>query len=147
MPITRRTMLASLALVLGAGRALSEGPPAGRRIALRGYDPVSYFEDGKPAKGTPEFWYAFDDVVYFFRSAQHRAKFSAQPERFAPQYHGFCAGAVSRGVWTEPDPEAWLIADGKLYLFEFQERVPMFRKIINEVAAKADKAWPAMRGK
>jgi YHS domain-containing protein len=147
MTITRRTMLVGLASALGAGPALTESSPAGRRIALRGYDPVSYFEDGKPAKGTPEFWYAFDDVVYFFRSEQHRAKFAADPERFAPQYNGYCAGAVARGIKTEPDPEAWLIADGRLYVFEFQERVPMFRKIISEVAAKADKAWPAMRGK
>lgn len=149
MTMTRRVAILSLAGVgaCWAGGALANPPPAGRRIALRGYDPVAYFTDGGPAKGSPEFWFAFDDVVYLFRSAEHRAKFAADPERFAPQYDGYCAGGVSRGVKTEPHPEAWLIANGKLYVFEFPERVPMFRKIIEEVAAKADKAWPGMRQK
>ena len=119
--------------------------PEGRRIALSGYDPVAYFEDGKPAKGSREFWYSFDDVVYIFRSAQHRAKFAANPERFAPQYDGYCAGGVSKGYKTEPDPEAWLIANGKLFVFEFKDRIPMFRKIIEDVAAKANANWPMVR--
>jgi hypothetical protein len=119
--------------------------PAGRRVALSGYDPMAYFEDGKPAKGSREFWYAFDDVVYLFRSAQHRDKFAANPERFAPQYNGYCAGAVAKGVKTEPHPEAWLIANGKLYVFEFPERVPMFRKIIDDLAGRANIHWPTVR--
>ncbi len=124
----------------------SEGaPPEGRRIALSGYDPVAYFEDGQPAKGSREFWYSFDVVIYVFRSAEHRAKFVAEPERYAPQYTGYCAGGVSKGYKTEPDPEAWLIANGKLFVFEFKDRVPMFRKIIEDVAAKANTNWPTVR--
>lgn len=151
MIVSRRLFMIATACAsvvgLRASAAYAEGPPEGRRLALRGYDPVAYFADGQPAKGSPEFWYAFDDVVYLFRSADHRAKFVADPEKFAPQYDGYCAGAVARGVKTEPSPEAWLIANGKLYVFEFPERVPMFRKIIDDVAAKADKAWPALRRK
>jgi hypothetical protein len=121
--------------------------PEGRRIALRGYDPVAYFTDEKPTAGSREFWFAFDDVVYLFRSAEHRDAFAADPERFAPQYEGYCAGGVSKGYKVEPDPEAWLIANGKLFVFEFQERIPMFRKTIEEVAAKANQNWPVLRGK
>ena len=121
------------------------GPPAGRRIGLSGYDPVAYFEDGKPAKGSRELWYSFDDVIYVFRSAEHRAKFAGDPERYAPQYAGYCAGGVSKGYKTEPDPEAWIIANGKLFVFEFQDRIPMFRKIIEDVAAKANENWPGLR--
>ena len=112
---------------------------------MSGYDPVAYFEDGKPAKGSREFWYSFDDVVYLFRSAEHRAKFAADPERYAPQYDGYCAGGVSKGYKAEPDPEAWIIANGKLFVFEFKDRVPMFRKTIEEVAAKANENWPRLR--
>ena len=149
MTITRRTIILGAACS-GFGwfrttAAFAEGPPEGRRIALRGYDPVAYFVDGQPAKGSREFWSAFDDVVYLFRSAQHREKFAADPERFAPQYDGYCAGGVSRGVKTEPHPEAWLIANGRLYVFEFPERVPMFRKIIEDVSAKANENWPGVR--
>lgn len=125
--------------------ATDAGPPEGRRIGLGGYDPVSYFEDGKPAKGLREFWYGFDDVIYIFRSAEHRAKFAADPERYAPQFSGYCAGGVSKGYKTEPDPEAWLIANGRLFIFEFRDRVPFFKSNIEEVAGKANANWPTLK--
>jgi hypothetical protein len=123
------------------------GPPDGRRIALSGYDPVSYFEDGEPAKGSGEFWFAYDDVAYIFRSAEHRAKFAADPERYAPQYAGYCAGGISKGFKAEPNPEAWLIANGKLYLILNKERVSYYKSQIDEVAAKANSNWPILRSK
>jgi hypothetical protein len=136
----------AIACLLFAGAAVAE-PPAGRRIALSGYDPVAYFADGKPAKGAREHWYAFDDAIYLFRSASHRAKFAAAPERYAPQYDGFCAGGVSKGYKTEPDPEAWLIANGRLFVFQFKDRVPMFRQKIAEIEAQANANWPAVKAK
>jgi hypothetical protein len=149
MIVSRRVVL----LVLGSElvspkfcRADQGDPPEGRRIALSGYDPVAYFEDGAPAKGTREFWYSFDDVVYVFRSAAHRAKFAADPERYAPQYAGHCAAGVSKGYKTEPDPEAWLIANGKLFVFQIKERVPQFKNNIEELAAKANANWPTVKG-
>ncbi len=149
MTITRRAVILCLGSLglgwLGVLPTLADGPPAGRRIALSGYDPVAYFTDGKPAKGSPEFWYAFDDVVYLFRSAQHREQFAAEPERFAPQYDGYCAGGISKGYKVEPDPEAWIVANGRLFVFQFQDRVPMFRKTIDEVAATANRNWPGLR--
>jgi len=147
--ITRRVLVLSLASLasLRVVDARAQQLPEGRRVALRGYDPVAYFEDGQPAKGSREFWYAFDDVVYLFRSAQHRDKFASDPERFAPQYDGYCAGGVSKGYKTEPDPEAWIVANGKLFVFEFKERIPMFRGIIDDVAAKANENWQSLRSK
>ena len=148
--VARRVIL-SIALLgiasICAYGAQAEQFPEGRRVALSGHDPVAYFEDGEPAKGSREFWFAFDDVVYLFRSAQHRDKFAADPERFAPQYDGYCAGGVSKGYKTEPDPEAWLIANGRLFVFQFKDRVPMFQKIIDEVAAKANENWLSLRSK
>jgi hypothetical protein len=125
--------------------AADDGPPAGRRVALRGYDPVAYFVDGAPARGSRAFWYSFDDAVYLFRSSDHRARFAADPERYAPQYSGYCAAGVSKGYKAEPDPEAWLIANGKLFVFQRKDRVPEFRKRIAELAAKASASWPAVR--
>lgn len=146
MPLTRRLFLvnaASLGMLASAARAA--GPPAGRRIALSGYDPVAYFTEGKPAKGTREHWHAFDDAVYLFKSAAHRDRFAAQPERYAPQYAGFCAGGVSKGYKTEPDPEAWLIANGRLFVFQYKDRVEMFRQKIEEVAAQANANWTVVK--
>jgi hypothetical protein len=122
-------------------------PPAGRRIALSGYDPVAYFIDGKPVKGVRGYWHAFDDSVYLFRSATHRDLFAAQPERYAPQYSGFCAGGVSKGYKTEPDPEAWLIANGRLFVFQYKDRVEAFRQKIAEIEAQANANWPVVRKK
>ena len=73
-------------LFAGLALALATQAEPARRLALKGYDPVSYFEDGKPMKGDARYTYPFDDAVYQFRSAEHRAKFSAAPERYAPQY-------------------------------------------------------------
>jgi len=149
MIVSRRVVLLAIACGLVSPEFAHAGqgdPPEGRRIALSGYDPVAYFEDGKPAKGSREFWYSFDDVVYVFRSAAHRAKFTADPERYAPQYAGHCAAGVSKGYKTEPDPEAWLIANGKLFVFQIKERVPQFRNNIEELAAKANANWPTVKG-
>lgn len=142
----RDFLLSSSGLLLACtGVARAQAPaPSTRRLALRGYDPVSYFEDGKPMKGDARYAYEFDDAVYRFRSAEHRAKFSAAPERYAPQYAAYCAAGVSKGYKADPDPEAWLIADGKLYVFQLKERVPEFRKRIAEITAKADANWPAL---
>lgn len=149
--ITRRAIVLCAAsfgvACLQLPSAHAEGPPEGRRIALSGYDVVAYFEDGQPAKGSREFWSAFDDVIYLFRSAQHRDTFASDAERFAPQYDGYCAAAVSKGYKAEPDPEAWLIANGKLYVFQFKDRVPSFRNIIGELAAKADENWQSLKSK
>lgn len=125
--------------------AADDAPPAERRVALSGYDPVAYFVDGKPAMGSRKFWYSFDDVVYLFRSSEHRAKFAADPERYAPQYEGYCAAGVSKGYKAEPDPEAWLIANGKLFVFQRKDRVPEFRKRIEELAQRANANWPTVK--
>lgn len=149
MSILRRALLV-LALCPGltwpAFRAAADdGPPPERRISLSGYDPVAYFVDGKPAKGSRSFWYSFDDVVYLFRSSDHRARFAADPERYAPQYQGYCAAGVSKGYKAAPDPEAWLIVNGKLFVFQRKDRVPEFKKRIAELAARANANWPTVK--
>src|SRR5262249_44611279 len=106
----------------GAISTLSVGIPLSTalgetRLALSGYDPVAYFTEGHPEKGLPEFTAVFDDATYWFKSAEHRAQFASNPERYAPQFQGFCTIDLSRGLKTEPDPEAWSIVDGKLYVF------------------------------
>jgi len=146
LQIGRRNFLAVvLAVVVGRVAPANAAPPAGRRVALGGYDPVTYFMNQQPEKGSQEFWFAFDDAVYLFKSAEHRAKFAADPERYAPQYAGFCAGGISKGYRTEPDPEAWTIVNGKLFVFEFKDRVPMFKQDTAFID-KANANWPALKG-
>jgi hypothetical protein len=82
--LSRRIFLsvsAGLVAVLCANLALSQvaQPPPGRRVALSGYDPVAYFADGRPKKGSTAYWFPFDDAVYLFSSEKHRAMFAADP--------------------------------------------------------------------
>jgi hypothetical protein len=135
--------LAPAAGLAAIAPALAEPLPAGRRVAIGGYDPVAYF-DGQPRKGSDAFWFAFDDAVYLFATAEHRATFAADPERYAPQYSGFCAAGVSKGYKTEPDPEAWAILNGRLYLFQLKERVPGFKQDTAFID-KANSNWPGLK--
>jgi hypothetical protein len=119
-------------------------PMPGKRIVLSGHDPVSYFTAGRPEKGSPQFWFAFDDAVYLFKSAEHRAMFSADPERYAPQFRGYCTMKLSRGEKGEADPEAWVIAEGKLYVFGAKRGVERFKQDAAAVRAKAGSNWQRM---
>jgi hypothetical protein len=121
--------------------------PSGRRIALRGYDPVSYFTDGRPAEGRREFWFAFDDAVYLFSSPEHREMFASAPDRYAPQYAGYCAGGMAFGSKVEADPSAWTISDGKLFVFFARADVPDFAKDPAGIMSKADANWKMVHGR
>jgi YHS domain-containing protein len=144
---SRRSLLAGAAVLLAAApRPLpAADATAGKRIALKGYDPVSYFTKGQPAKGSEEFVAAFDGATYWFSNAEHRALFVADPDKYAPQFAGFCAIMVSRGQKYEADPEHWAIADGKLYVFGAKEAVPMFRDGTAAHIAQANHRWPQVR--
>ena len=105
--------LALLATLASATAAFAQAP----RVVLKGYDPVAYFTEGKPVKGDSRFSHDWDDGRYHFASATHRDMFAANPDRFAPQFGGYCTGSMSRNVLNEADPEAFVIRDGKLFVF------------------------------
>jgi hypothetical protein len=148
--LPRRTFLHAIAgatALVACGQFAAAAPealPAGRRIALNGHDPISYFTDGRPEKGMDEFWFAFDDTVYLFRNAEHRALFAGDPERYAPQYAGFCAGGVYKGYKTEPDPEAWTIVNGRLFVMQRKDFVPEFKRDSAAIIGQADTNWPKL---
>lgn len=86
-------------------------------LAIRGYDAVAYFTDGKPVHGSPTIEYEWDEYRYRFSSTKHLEMFKADPAHYAPQFANFCAMALSRGEVEKANPKYWLIRDGKLYLF------------------------------
>ena len=88
-----------------------------RGVALEGHDPVAFFTVGKPVKGSTAFHFDWDGERYLFSSAANRDLFAANPEKYAPQFGGYCTGSMSRKVQAEANPEAWIISDGKLYVF------------------------------
>ncbi|HEX6892747.1 MAG TPA: YHS domain-containing (seleno)protein [Chryseolinea sp.] len=87
------------------------------KVALDGFDPVSYFE-GKPQEGKSEFAFSYKAVVYQFTSQSNLNKFKANPEKYEPAYGGWCAYAMGEsGEKVKIDPETFTILDGRLYLF------------------------------
>ena len=110
-------------------------------LAIKGYDPVAYFTEGRPVPGKAEFEHRWENAIWRFSSAGHRELFASAPENYAPRYGGFCAGAMALG-WKAPiDPEAWVIIDGKLYLnFSKDGRDELAEKPAPQIA-KADAIW------
>jgi YHS domain-containing protein len=114
-PTRRLLALVVLALFTGLpAQAQSVAEPA---VALRGIDVVSYFKVGGPVPGQTEFRHDFDGARYLFSSAQNRAAFVAEPDRWLPQFSGLCATGISLGKEFKGDPDAWKVVDGKLYLY------------------------------
>ena len=85
-------------------------------LALEGYDPVAYFTEGKPVAGSDAASYHWRGATWQFSTPEHRDAFIADPERYAPQFGGYCAFAMSRGTTVDGDPHQWAIVDGKLYV-------------------------------
>ena len=112
------------------------------RLALKGYDPVAYFTDGRPTPGKAEFEYLWDEARYRFASDEHLAMFRTDPDRYAPQYAGSCAGAMSFGLKIEANPENWLISDGRLFVFAGNQAPTPFSS--DQVAA-ADRNWQVLK--
>jgi YHS domain-containing protein len=87
-------------------------------LAIEGYDPVAYFAENEAIEGKKEFSYTYDGVVYHFATAQHLQTFKANPQKYQPQYGGWCAYAMgAKGEKVDIDPETFKVLDGKLYLF------------------------------
>ena len=83
---------------------------------LKGHDVVSFFVDGKHAMGSAQNASVYKGVTFQFASAANKKLFDASPEKYLPQYGGYCAWAVSQGYTASADPQAWKIVDGKLYV-------------------------------
>lgn len=84
--------------------------------AVGGYDPVAYFTQGRPVRGSAEHSTTYKGATWRFSSAENLARFRANPAAYAPQYGGYCAWAVSQGYTAKGDPRFWKIVGGKLYL-------------------------------
>jgi YHS domain-containing protein len=114
------------------------------RTAIDGFDPVAYFVDGKPVKGSRELTHEWRGAVFRFANAGNLAAFRAAPEKYAPQYGGYCAWAVSQGYTADIDPEAWKIVDGKLYLNYNRDVQKKWETDVPGHIRQADTHWPAL---
>ena len=113
-------------------------------LAIKGYDPVAYFIDGKAVKGSKSHSIEWNGAKWRFSSAENLEKFQQEPEKYAPQYGGYCAWAVSQNKTADIDPDQFAIVEGKLYLnynAKIQKRwLQQQQHFIDE----ADKFWPEL---
>lgn len=157
---TRRTMIVAggATLAVAAAAVSSSGlferlagfeelPPtpvfAVDGLAIRGADPVAFFREGRPVQGDAAFEAQWNGARWRFASGENRSAFLAAPERFAPQYGGFCAWAVAaRGKLYSTQPRNWSIVSDRLYLNFNDEIQRRWEADIPGFIAEADRRWP-----
>lgn len=111
-------------------------------IAVQGHDPVAYFKDGKPVKGISSITAEYQGATFRFANAANRDAFLADPEKYAPQYGGYCAWAVSQGYHAKGDARFWKIVDGKLYLNYNASVQETWETDVPGFIEGGDKNWP-----
>jgi YHS domain-containing protein len=144
-PVIRLAAALAAALLPLSAAALDPVHQSWRGIAIDGTDPVAYFAEGKPTPGSAEFEQQWNGATWRFASAANRDLFRADPERYAPQYGGYCAWAVGHGYTASSDPEAWSIVDGKLYLNYSRDVQAQWAPEKQEWIRAGDENWPKLR--
>ena len=147
-----RTLLAATAIAMApaliAPPAAFAEPPvytgAFDNIAVQGYDPVAYFKEGKPVKGLKDFAVTHEGAEFRFASAANRDAFKKDPAKYAPQYGGYCAWAVSQGYHAKGDANHWKIVDGKLYLNYNASVQKKWEADVPGFIAAANTEWPKL---
>ncbi|MBS1662052.1 MAG: YHS domain-containing protein [Bacteroidetes bacterium] len=138
-------VLALLVFVGAHAQKSSVFAPNGK--AIKGYDPVAFFTESKPVMGKENFSYKWNGAEWYFSSQENMEKFKANPEKYAPQYGGYCAYGMSQGHKAPTETETWTVLDDKLY-FNYNSKVKeMFNKDRQGYIEKADKNWPELKDK
>ena len=141
--------LAFLAAALFAPPALAATPApavhtAGDGLGVGGYDTVAYFRAGKPVKGSAAHQLEWNGAKWRFASAGALAAFKADPARYAPQFGGHCAWAVSQHYLAPGDPNVWKIVGGKLYLNANARAKQLWEADQAEAIKRGHSNWPAV---
>ena len=136
MLATSPLLAADLVNVSGASKA-----------AVDGFDPVAFFTDSKPVNGSPFITSTYEGATYYFASEEHKKLFEGNPDKYVPQYGGFCAFGVGEGALFPVDIRTWQVRDGKLYLNLNPDVLKKFNADFAGHIAKAEKNWPDLVAK
>ena len=113
-------------------------------LALRGFDPVAYFTQNKAVLGKPQLTAEYHGVTYEFATKEDQSAFQADPEKYVPQFGGFCAFATSVGVKADADPHEFVVSNGKLYVNNNEQAQKLFQQDVAGNIEKADHNWPGV---
>lgn len=119
-------------------------------IALQGYSPVSYLDLGIAQRGVKDFKSEHNKIVYYFTDADQKKKFDKNPSKYLPQYGGYCAFGVYAGAKFRPDPNKFIVKDGKyfLYLYNLEldaQQLWLTENNHNKLAQKANENWRKLK--
>ena len=147
-------VVASAALALAACAPLVVQSPGGKlspvnahaidgndRVMMKGTDVVTYFTQNKDVQGNPSIKSTFENVTFYFSSAENKALFDKEPMKYQPQYGGYCANGIVYGIPWGGDADSWRMIDGKLYIFGGQGSRDAFLLDVPKNRALADKYW------
>ncbi len=148
-----RTLIAAVALVsapvmVAAPAAFADKDPIytskKSTLALQGYDTVAYFTVGSPTKGSADYTTTYSGAEFRFVSEENLNLFLSDPEKYAPQYGGYCAWAVAKGKTAKGDARRWAIVDGKLYLNYNKGIQKKWDKDRTGFITSGDQNWPTV---
>lgn len=113
-------------------------------VAIKGYDPVAFLKDNKPVRGKEDLRFEYKGSTFVFASAENRAAFAANPDKYAPQYGGYCAFGTARGYKADIDPSTFTVIDGRLYLnYNAQVQREWAADTVRFIR-QADERWPTV---
>jgi YHS domain-containing protein len=115
-------------------------------VAINGYDAVSYFTQSKAVKGSQKYTASYKSAIYQFSSEGNRDNFRMNPEKYAPQFGGFCAMGVALNKKLDTDPTAWKIVDGKLYLNLNHAVQKKWLSDVPGYVVSANRIWSGIQG-
>lgn len=116
-------------------------------VAIQGYDPVAYFVEGKAVLGLKEIKTQYDNATYYFATEVNKEEFVKNPDKFVPQYGGYCAYGLSKGYKAPIDPKAFTIVEDKLYLNYSLDVKAEWMKQREERIVKANENWEKIKNK
>lgn len=121
------------------------------KIGLQGFSPVSYLELGLAQRGSKQYKSVHDNIAYYFTSSDQKTKFEQNPEKYLPQFGGFCAFGVYAGAKFRVDPNKFVVSNGKYYLFlndvEVDAKQLWLAEKESKLLATANKNWKSLRTK
>ncbi len=144
---------AALLLAAGCAPFVTQSPGEGlspvnaiadgedKHVMLFGQDVVAYFADGTNKQGTPAIKSVYKGVTFRFATVEHKTQFDQAPEKYIPQYGGYCANGIVYGIPWGGDADVWMIRDGKLYIFGGKGSRDAFMLDVPKNTALADKYW------
>ena len=146
-------LLALAAGLAGCGAMSAQNPPGSlkpvnavdmapaQRVMLQGADVVAYFTAGGYRPGIAEYQSQFEDVSFWFANAEHKALFDQSPERYLPQFGGYCANGIAYGIPWGGDADTWQLIAGKLYIFGGQGSKDAWELDERTNLARAERYW------